>query len=69
MSKKQWSCESVSREAHAVSDVELRQRLAEVFVLLVKERSQQQKDLPAFSKDHVLIEQQVPNTSDEKKGA
>lgn len=59
----------MSHRTHAVSDVELRQRLAEVFGLLVKEKSQQQKNLPAFSKDHVLIEPQVPNTSDEKKGA
>lgn len=65
MSKKQWSCENVKREFHAVSEVELRQRLAESFDLLVKEKGQQQNP-PPFSKDLKL---QAPKSSNEKKGA
>lgn len=69
MSKKQWSCESVKREFHAVSDVELRQRLAEGFDLLVKDKGQQQNLLSAFSKESVSLKLQAPKTSNEKKGA
>lgn len=67
MPKKQWSCESVKREFHAVSDFELKQRLAESFEILVKEKSQQHQNLPAFSKDLDLLNLQVPSTK--KKGA
>jgi len=48
-----------------VSEVELRQRLAESFDLLVKEKGQQQNP-PPFSKDLKL---QAPKSSNEKKGA
>jgi hypothetical protein len=58
----------VKREFHAVSDLELRQRLAESFDLLVKEKSQQQNP-PAFSKEPILLNPQAPNPSTEKKGA
>lgn len=68
MSKKQWSCDGVKREQHAVSDVELRQRLAELFDLLVQGKSQQQ-NLPAFSKDFGSLKSQAPKPSIEKKGA
>ena len=68
MSKKQWSCESVKREFHTISDIELRQRLAESFEILVKEKRQQQ-NLSAFSKESTSLPLQAPKTSDEKKGA
>jgi hypothetical protein len=58
----------VKREFHGISDLELRQRLAETFEVLVKENSQQQNP-PAFSKDQILLNQQAPNPSKQKKGA
>ena len=68
MSKKQWSCERVERKVHSLSDIELRQRLAECFEILVKEKSQQQ-NLSAFSKDSDSLLLQAPKPSHEKKGA
>jgi hypothetical protein len=68
LSKKQWSCDGVKRKLHAISDVELRQRLAEIFDLLVQGKSQQQNP-PAFSKDFGFLKPLAPKPSIVKKGA
>ena len=55
-----------------MSDLELRQRLAETFDLLVKDKSQQQSVLPAFSEVPILLNIEAPKPSGvkpEKKGA
>ena len=53
MSKRQrpsWECSSVERVFHKTREAEMRQRLAEVAHILLKDKNQLQK--PAFFSDH-----------------
>ena len=68
MPKKQWSCESVKREFRTVSETEFRERLAESFEVLLKEKSQQQ-NLPEFFKESESFKLLAPKLLPERKGA
>jgi hypothetical protein len=57
--RKQWQCEGIKRSSSAISEDEFKIRLAEIFELLVNKNSQQ-RPIPAFSKDQILL--QAPKT-------
>ena len=40
MGNKKWTCENVIRRLNKISDIELEQRLAELWELLVQDKSQ-----------------------------
>lgn len=59
MSKRQWICEGLLRKNQPLPVDEFKIRLAEIFELLVN-KSSQQRPIPAFSKDQILL--QAPKT-------